>query len=79
MYYQNPLILSLPTGSPSPEPLPEPVNLVSHQGQTIVYIGIFLLIVTLIIIVGMINQNIEKALIISVLLSLILIPILWLI
>lgn len=42
MYYQNPLILKLFTPSPSPDPLPEPVNLVSDPGQTIVYIVFFI-------------------------------------
>jgi len=79
MYDIPHFLVQSPTVSPSPESLPEPVDMVSDSGQTIVYIGVFLLIVTIIIILGMINKTMEKALIISGLLTLILIPLLWLI
>jgi len=77
MYYKELFLIQTPTLSPRSEPLPEPVDLVSNNGQIVVYIGVFLLIITIIIIAGLLNKTLEKALIISGLLTLILIPLLW--
>jgi hypothetical protein len=52
-------------------------NLVNSGTQDIVYISMFILAITLVIVIGIINKKIEYALIFAAILSLILIALLW--
>ena len=62
----------------TPSPTPTLNNTLVNSGtQDIVYIGTFLLAVTLIIIIGLLNKKIEYALIFASILSVILIFLLW--
>jgi len=61
-------------------PTPTPTlnnNLVNSGSQDIVYIGVFLLAITLVTVIGIINQKIEYALIFAATLTVILIAFLW--
>jgi hypothetical protein len=62
-------------------PTPTPTlnnNLVNSGTQDIVYIGVFLLAISLVIVIGVLNKKIEYALIFASILSVILIALLWL-
>ncbi|MCZ8118080.1 MAG: hypothetical protein O9295_08460 [Microcystis sp. LE18-22.4A] len=52
-------------------------NLVNSGTQDLVYIGVFLLAITLVIVIGIINQKIEYALIFAATLTVILIAFFW--
>ncbi|CCI16042.1 conserved hypothetical protein [Microcystis aeruginosa PCC 9806] len=52
-------------------------NLVNSGSQNLVYIGVFLLAITLVMVIGIINQKIEYALIFAATLTIILIAFLW--
>ncbi len=52
-------------------------NLVNSGTQDLVYIGVFLLAITLVIVIGIINQKIEYALIFAATLTAILIAFFW--
>jgi len=52
-------------------------NLVNSGTQYLVYIGVFLLAITLVMVIGIINQKIEYALIFAATLTIILIAFLW--
>lgn len=52
-------------------------NLVNSGTQDLVYIGVFLLAITLVMVIGIINQKIEYALIFAATLTIILIAFLW--
>jgi site-specific recombinase len=52
-------------------------NLVNSGTQDIVYISMFILAITLVIVIGIINKKVEYALIFAAILSLILIALLW--
>jgi hypothetical protein len=61
-------------------PTPTPTlnnNLVNSGSQDIVYIGVFLLAITLVTVIGIINQKIEYALIFAATLTVILIAFFW--
>jgi hypothetical protein len=61
-------------------PTPTPTlnnNLVNSGTQDIVYISMFILAITLVIVIGIINKKVEYALIFAAILSLILIALLW--
>ncbi|MBD2287789.1 MAG: hypothetical protein ACK47N_07940 [Microcystis sp.] len=61
-------------------PTPTPTlnnNLVNSGTQDLVYIGVFLLAITLIIVIGIINQKIEYALIFAATLTAILVAFFW--
>ena len=61
-------------------PTPTPTlnnNLVNSGTQDLVYIGVFLLAITLVTVIGIINQKIEYALIFAATLTVILIAFLW--
>lgn len=61
-------------------PTPTPTlnnNLVNSGSQNLVYIGVFLLAITLVVVIGIINQKIEYALIFAATLTIILIAFLW--
>ena len=62
--------------TPTPTP-PLNNNLVNSGPQDIVYIGVFLLAITLVMVIGIINQKIEYALIFAATLTIILIAFLW--
>lgn len=62
----------------TPSPTPTLNNtLVNSGSQDIVYIGTFLLAITIVIIIGLLNKKIEYALIFASILSVILIILLW--
>ena len=52
-------------------------NLVNSGTQDLVYIGVFLLAITLVIVIGIINQKIEYALIFAATLTAILVAFFW--
>ncbi|AKV69645.1 MULTISPECIES: hypothetical protein [Microcystis] len=52
-------------------------NLVNSGSQDLVYIGVFLLAITLVMVIGIINKKIEYALIFAATLTVILIAFLW--
>ncbi|WP_159249492.1 hypothetical protein [Microcystis aeruginosa] len=61
-------------------PTPTPTlnnNLVNSGSQYLVYIGVFLLAITVVMVIGIINQKIEYALIFAATLTIILIAFLW--
>ena len=62
----------------TPTPTPTLNNhLVNSGSQNLVYIGVFLLAITLIIVIGIINQKIEYALIFAATLTAILVAFFW--
>jgi hypothetical protein len=77
------MLINLEIGLLSPilqTPTPTPTlnnNLVNSGTQDIVYISMFILSITLVIVIGIINKKIEYALIFAAILSLILIALLW--
>ncbi|MCA2692108.1 MULTISPECIES: hypothetical protein [unclassified Microcystis] len=61
-------------------PTPPPTlnnNLVNSGTQDLVYIGVFLLAITLVVVIGIINQKIEYALIFAATLTVILVAFFW--
>jgi uncharacterized membrane protein len=58
-------------------PSPQPANpLINQQGEHIIYIGVFLIIVMAAVVVGILNQKVEQAIIFALLLSVVLIVLL---
>ncbi|GEA26245.1 hypothetical protein MiAbW_00794 [Microcystis aeruginosa NIES-4325] len=62
--------------TPSPTPTLNN-NLVNSGTQYLVYIGVFLLAITLVIVIGIINQKIEYAIIFAATLTVILVAFFW--
>jgi len=61
-------------------PTPTPTlnnNLVNSGSQYLVYIGVFLLAITVVMVIGIINQKIEYALIFAATLTVILVAFFW--
>jgi hypothetical protein len=77
------MLINLEIGLLSPilqTPAPTPTlnnNLINSGTQDIVYIGVFILAITLVIVIGVINKKIEYALVFASILSVILIALLW--
>jgi len=65
-------ILQTPTPAPNLNN-----NLVNSGTQDIVYISVFLLAISLVIVIGVINKKVEYALVFAAILSFILIALLW--
>ena len=75
---------TVPLPDKSPLPLPpnrsdssEPDTLIAWRLQHIVYIGVFVVASGIILVIGMLNQRIEHAIVFALILSAILIAILW--
>ena len=69
-------MINLSLQVPNPN-LSAPGGLVNPQAQDTVYIGLFLLLITAVIVIGLLSKKLEYALVFAFILSLALIGLLW--